>query len=66
MVHCCRIETISWQPRAFIFHNFLSLEELNHIIDLTETHMSRSAVIDTATGQSKMDPIRTSDGGVIG
>lgn len=29
-----RIELVSWQPRAFIYHNFLSDEECKHLIRL--------------------------------
>lgn len=35
--YCCRIETISWSPRAYIYHNFLSDEEIRHMLDLVET-----------------------------
>lgn len=31
---CCRIQAVSWQPRAFIYHHFLSPEECKHIIML--------------------------------
>jgi prolyl 4-hydroxylase len=34
LVLCCRIETISWKPRAFIFHGFLSEEECDHLVEL--------------------------------
>lgn len=27
----CRIEVVSWKPRAFIYHNFLSEEEAEHM-----------------------------------
>eukprot|EP00775_Hariotina_reticulata_P009877 gene9877-10035_t len=60
-----KIETVSWSPRAFIFHNFLSLDEVQHILNLTEKLVARSAVVDTKTGQSKLDPIRTSYGAAI-
>lgn len=29
--HACRIEVVSWQPRAFIYHNFLTDQEAEHI-----------------------------------
>jgi prolyl 4-hydroxylase len=32
-----RIETISWRPRAYVFHNFLSQEEADHIVTLVES-----------------------------
>jgi hypothetical protein len=27
----CRVEVVSWKPRAFIYHNFLSEEEAEHV-----------------------------------
>eukprot|EP00877_Chromochloris_zofingiensis_P004451 jgi/Chrzof1/14006/Cz08g20270.t1 len=60
------IETISWKPRAFLFHNFLSLDEVNHIVKLVEDRVARSSVVDTETGHHKLDPIRTSYGSSIG
>lgn len=59
------IETISWSPRAFIYHNFLSLEEVNHVVDLVEKEVKPSRVVDTKTGQHMLDSIRTSYGGAI-
>lgn len=32
----CRIETISWQPRAFIYHGFLSHAECDHLQELAK------------------------------
>ncbi|KAF6253134.1 hypothetical protein COO60DRAFT_1643423 [Scenedesmus sp. NREL 46B-D3] len=57
-----RIETISWSPRAFLYHNFLSREEVDHIVGAVEKLVRRSQVIDTKTGQHTMDSIRTSYG----
>lgn len=31
-----RIQTISWKPRAMVYHNFLSDSEARHIIGLAE------------------------------
>eukprot|EP00879_Flechtneria_rotunda_P020970 GHRR01022081.1.p1 GENE.GHRR01022081.1~~GHRR01022081.1.p1 ORF type:complete len:266 (+),score=34.09 GHRR01022081.1:206-1003(+) len=59
------IETISWRPRAYIFHNFLTLEEVEHMKGLVEHQVARSFVVDTKTGHSKLDPIRTSHGAAI-
>ena len=28
----CRVEALAWSPRAFVYHNFLSDEECDHII----------------------------------
>jgi len=59
------IETISWEPRAYVFHNFLTIQEADHIVSLVEHAVHRSSVIDTKTGNSMLDPIRTSYGGAI-
>ena len=29
---CRRVELLSWKPRAFLYHNFLSPAECQHII----------------------------------
>ena len=33
-VFATRVETISWKPRAYIYHNFMSEEECDHIVEL--------------------------------
>eukprot|EP00798_Chlamydomonas_sp_ICE-L_P021602 gene21602-28602_t len=38
------IQTISWKPRAFVYHNFLSHQEAAHIISLASPQMKRSTV----------------------
>ena len=38
------IETISWKPRAYIIHNFLSDEECDHLIRVSNTSIKRSTV----------------------
>ena len=55
------IEALSWRPRAFLYHNFLSLEECDHIIEVATPSMARSSVIN-ADGSVGDDPIRTSYG----
>ena len=35
-----RIETLSWSPRAFLFHNFLSYEECDHMIKVAGSRVS--------------------------
>ncbi|KAI3519139.1 hypothetical protein L1887_08166 [Cichorium endivia] len=55
-------EVISWEPRAAIYHNFLSQEECEHLINLARPHMEKSTVVDTLTGKSKDSRIRTSSG----
>ncbi|WOL00028.1 putative prolyl 4-hydroxylase 3 isoform X1 [Canna indica] len=55
-------EVISWEPRAFVYHNFLSKEECEYLIELAKPHMQKSAVVDSTTGKSKDSRVRTSTG----
>lgn len=55
-------EVVSWEPRAFIYHNFLSKEECEYLISLAKPHMAKSTVVDSATGRSKDSRVRTSSG----
>ncbi|XP_057503530.1 probable prolyl 4-hydroxylase 3 [Actinidia eriantha] len=55
-------EIISWEPRAFIYHNFLSKEECEHLIKLAKPRMAKSTVVDSKTGKSKDSRVRTSSG----
>jgi len=54
------VEPISWFPRAFHLHNIMSPEECDKVLDIAKPRMRRSTVIDSVTGESKVDPIRTS------
>ncbi|GLU19718.1 hypothetical protein SLE2022_359520 [Rubroshorea leprosula] len=47
------VEVISWQPRAAIYHNFLSKQECEHLINLAKPHMQKSVVVDSKTGMGK-------------
>lgn len=58
------IETLSWSPRAFLYHNFLSEEETMHIISIAKPLMRRSTVIGL-DGQDVETGIRTSYGTFI-
>ncbi|XP_052203547.1 probable prolyl 4-hydroxylase 3 [Diospyros lotus] len=55
-------EILSWEPRAFLYHNFLSKEECEYLIKLAKPHMRKSTVVDSKTGQSKDSRVRTSSG----
>ncbi|XP_058009103.1 probable prolyl 4-hydroxylase 10 isoform X1 [Hevea brasiliensis] len=55
-------EVISWEPRASIYHNFLSKEECDYLINLAKPHMQKSTVVDSETGKSKDSRVRTSSG----
>ncbi|CAK8561885.1 unnamed protein product [Lathyrus sativus] len=56
------VETISWEPRAFLHHNFLTKEECEHIIRISKPSMSKSSVVDNETGKSFDSSVRTSSG----
>ncbi|KAF0930716.1 hypothetical protein E2562_034911 [Oryza meyeriana var. granulata] len=55
-------EVLSWEPRAFLYHNFLSKEECEYLISLAKPHMKKSTVVDSSTGGSKDSRVRTSSG----
>ncbi|KAL4281911.1 hypothetical protein GQ457_03G030860 [Hibiscus cannabinus] len=55
-------EVLSWEPRAFIYHNLLSKEECEYLIKLAKPHMAKSTVVDSKTGKSKDSRVRTSSG----
>ncbi|CAA7399694.1 unnamed protein product [Spirodela intermedia] len=55
-------EVISWEPRAFVYHNFLSKEECEHLINLAKPYMQKSTVVDSSTGKSTDSRVRTSSG----
>ncbi|KAI3875771.1 hypothetical protein MKX03_023694 [Papaver bracteatum] len=62
------MEVISWEPRAFIYHNFLvkifffSSKECDYLISLGAPRMKKSTVIDVKTGGSTASKVRTSSG----
>ncbi|GLT82582.1 hypothetical protein SLE2022_009450 [Rubroshorea leprosula] len=56
------VEVISWEPRAFVYHNFLSKEECEYLINLAKPHMQKSTVVDSETGKSTDSRVRTSSG----
>ncbi|KAL1542866.1 putative prolyl 4-hydroxylase 3 [Salvia divinorum] len=57
-----RTKVVSWEPRAFIYHNFLSKEECEYLINRATPHMVKSTVVDGKTGKSKDSRVRTSYG----
>eukprot|EP00249_Psilotum_nudum_P009659 c22073_g1_i1 orf=164-1066(+) len=59
------VEFLSWEPRAFVYHNFLSKEECEYLINLAKPHMVKSTVVDSATGGSKDSRVRTSSGAFL-
>ncbi|KAI4314712.1 hypothetical protein L6164_027592 [Bauhinia variegata] len=56
------VELISWEPRAFVYHNFLTKEECEYLISIAKPHMHKSTVVDSETGKSTDSRVRTSSG----
>ncbi|XP_074308458.1 putative prolyl 4-hydroxylase 10 [Silene latifolia] len=56
------VEVLSWEPRAVVYHNFLSRDECQYLIDLAKPHMEKSTVVDEKTGKSRDSRVRTSSG----
>lgn len=56
------MEQVSWEPRAFLLHNFLNEEECNHLIELSDPSLEKSTVVDNETGGSIASNVRTSKG----
>eukprot|EP00240_Pyramimonas_obovata_P015431 CAMPEP_0118956870 /NCGR_PEP_ID=MMETSP1169-20130426/61806_1 /TAXON_ID=36882 /ORGANISM="Pyramimonas obovata, Strain CCMP722" /LENGTH=282 /DNA_ID=CAMNT_0006904919 /DNA_START=186 /DNA_END=1031 /DNA_ORIENTATION=+ len=54
------VEQLSWRPRAYLFHKFMTEEECDHITTVAKRTVKRSTVVDSETGEVKTDPIRTS------
>eukprot|EP00803_Ostreobium_quekettii_P005310 evm.model.scf_340.1 EVM.evm.TU.scf_340.1 scf_340:2444-7406(+) len=55
------VEILSWKPRSFLYHNFLSPEECDHLIQISKRQMKRSKVVGK-DGKSETQDIRTSYG----
>lgn len=59
------IETLSWKPRAFLWHNFLSNEEADHIIRIAKPFLKRSTVVGQG-GKATITDVRSSYGTFLG
>jgi len=55
------VQVLSWKPRAFVYHNFLSDAEAAHVILMAAPQMKRSTVVG-AGDSGVVDNIRTSAG----
>ncbi|KAG8068251.1 hypothetical protein GUJ93_ZPchr0005g14747 [Zizania palustris] len=56
---------ISWKPRVFLYQQFLSYDEANHLVSLARAELKRSAVADNLSGKSELSDARTSSGTFI-
>jgi prolyl 4-hydroxylase len=61
-----KIEQVSWKPRAYVLHSFLSDAEADHIVDLARANLHKSSVVDSDTGGSVDSNVRTSSGTFLG
>ncbi|KAK4795561.1 hypothetical protein SAY86_027887 [Trapa natans] len=55
-------QVLSWEPRAFLYHNFLSKEECEYLISLAKPRLAKSTVVNDKTGGSLDSQVRTSNG----
>ncbi|XP_052625239.1 probable prolyl 4-hydroxylase 3 isoform X3 [Lactuca sativa] len=53
---------LSWKPRAFVYHNILSKEECDYLINHANPHMENSTIVDSKPGQIKDSRLRISPG----
>lgn len=56
------VEVISFAPRAFLYHNFLSAKECLYLIHKAAPLMKNSQVVDSKTGRPVSSSVRTSQG----
>ncbi|KAI5418766.1 probable prolyl 4-hydroxylase 10 [Lathyrus oleraceus] len=59
------VEIISWEPRAFFYHHFLTIEECEHLINIAKPNMGKSLVVQSdknGTVQNVYSRVRTSTG----
>ncbi|KAD3641035.1 hypothetical protein E3N88_30258 [Mikania micrantha] len=57
-----RVTQISWHPRAFLYRNFLTDAECDHLIQLAKDKLEKSMVADNESGKSIESEVRTSSG----
>ncbi|GBF92736.1 prolyl 4-hydroxylase-like [Raphidocelis subcapitata] len=53
---------LSWKPRAFLYKNFLTDEECEHIKAKATGQLRKSSVVDNETGEERDSEVRTSSG----
>lgn len=57
------IEVLSWSPRIVIYHQFLSPEECDYLIEISKPYLTPSTVVDeTKPNGRKIDKRRNSEG----
>jgi prolyl 4-hydroxylase len=61
-----KVEPVAKSPELFAVRSCFTAEECAHVIKLSMPRMVPSVVVDPATGKQSPNPIRTSDGTVLG
>ncbi|CAI8608972.1 unnamed protein product [Vicia faba] len=59
------VEIISWEPRAFFYHHFLTKDECEHLINIAKPNMRKSLVVESdnnGTAHNVLSRVRTSTG----
>ena len=56
------ITTLSWKPRAFLWQNFATESECDHVVSVATPWMRRSTVVDDEDEDDVFDDTRTSNG----
>jgi len=59
------VETLSWKPRVFLYHNFLTSEECQELVDLGSPNVVQSLVV-SEEGENVKSSARTSQGVFLG
>ena len=59
------VEKLSDEPKAFLYHGFLSAEECDHLIKIGTPHLKRSTVVGGKEDTGVLDDVRTSYGTFI-
>lgn len=52
-----RIQVLSWKPRAFVYHNFLSVSEVRHVLQLAAPQV-RTGGGASSTGSTQQRPVQ--------
>lgn len=60
-----QMEVLSWEPRVFLYHNFLAKNECEYLINIARPHMEKSTVVDSRTGRRRESSFRTSFSAVL-
>jgi prolyl 4-hydroxylase len=61
-VYNIQAKVLSWEPRVFLFEQFLQEFECDHLIQLAQPLMKPSSVVNSETGAAYVDEVRTSKG----